>query len=811
MTDNHRFDAALRARPLHRPAREESEPTRERDDPHRRPANRPAAPASPPAPPKIASELEASLVRDLNALAAGLRPAPKKLLPDPASAPPPSPAAASAEKSPSGTKPPPARQSSEAAVASVTDAGQAKATDGKPRSPYAPPAKPVLGASAAAVSAGNGGRMVRAAPAVEKPASPHAPLARPTPGAPPGAASATTGPPASEESTPPQALPAKELASASVAAAGAENSGGSAAARFAAEKPVSPDAPSAKTVRSAVLTAVPAGPVDDQANGKRVVSPYAPPSRSTPPKAPDAMVGASTRDALPTSEGPLSPYAPRPRGKSQDVRTPLPAERPAEIAGGGQQDGHSTPPRRPRYPGDIGPPLDRTLLEPDLPAAVADLPGVSSTRPALPSAEKGDVGAQVLGEAASTDKPVNPERVEPEEAAEDPIDSPSPEELAKLYAPAAYARARVASVVAADAAEGRSQPLDGPYAQRRVRSRIAAATAGSPAASASAFAPRTAQRTGATGNDGGGKARPIRWRARDEMPLGSRLAWGGGVSWRGKAAAALVLIALIGGAAGVVTLESLSVPEPDSSMAAVDRSFSGTASDTTKLRPTKRPTGAGKVPADGVEIVSADDAGNGLAPSEGSPLPRSAKVIPLPQAVVRAGDRGLRPTRDAAGVDDPALVGAPKAVAVAPPDNGGSLTRTGSRSGDGASAAAGGVTVDAGGAAAGRDSAPADGVLAYAPAPELIDRGAKALAKKGDHKTAAKAGSDLSSGSVRVTAWVNMRASADNNAATIKVLQAGSIVTVVQCKFWCEIVSEGKHGYVYKRFLASSDQNASSQ
>ena len=60
-----------------------------------------------------------------------------------------------------------------------------------------------------------------------------------------------------------------------------------------------------------------------------------------------------------------------------------------------------------------------------------------------------------------------------------------------------------------------------------------------------------------------------------------------------------------------------------------------------------------------------------------------------------------------------------------------------------------------------------------------------------------------------MTAWVNMRASADSRAATVKVLQAGSIVTVVQCKFWCEIVADGKRGFVYKSFVKASGDTAS--
>ena len=102
----------------------------------------------------------------------------------------------------------------------------------------------------------------------------------------------------------------------------------------------------------------------------------------------------------------------------------------------------------------------------------------------------------------------------------------------------------------------------------------------------------------------------------------------------------------------------------------------------------------------------------------------------------------------------------------------------------------------------------ADGMLAYAPTADPVDRGAKAFASKGEEKTAAKA---PKSGSARVVSWVNMRVSADNNAATVKVLPAGAVVTVVRCSYWCEIVADGKRGFVYKSFLKATGATASGQ
>src|ERR1700736_3463997 len=93
MTNDDRFDAALRAHVFHRPFLEGE--AAGGDQGGQRAGEAPAAPS----PPNFASQLEASLVRDLNALATGLRPRPKKLLPEriPESAPELPPSAAEAK------------------------------------------------------------------------------------------------------------------------------------------------------------------------------------------------------------------------------------------------------------------------------------------------------------------------------------------------------------------------------------------------------------------------------------------------------------------------------------------------------------------------------------------------------------------------------------------------------------------------------------------------------------------------------------------------------------------------------------------
>jgi SH3-like domain-containing protein len=52
-----------------------------------------------------------------------------------------------------------------------------------------------------------------------------------------------------------------------------------------------------------------------------------------------------------------------------------------------------------------------------------------------------------------------------------------------------------------------------------------------------------------------------------------------------------------------------------------------------------------------------------------------------------------------------------------------------------------------------------------------------------------------------VTAYVNLRATADNSAAVVAVVPAGKAVDVVECKGWCEVRFDGQKGFIHKRFL----------
>lgn len=60
------------------------------------------------------------------------------------------------------------------------------------------------------------------------------------------------------------------------------------------------------------------------------------------------------------------------------------------------------------------------------------------------------------------------------------------------------------------------------------------------------------------------------------------------------------------------------------------------------------------------------------------------------------------------------------------------------------------------------------------------------------------------SGSATVRSGVTMRAGADNKAAAIGTLKTGQQVQLVGCKLWCEVIADGKRGFVFNKFLATA-------
>lgn len=128
--------------------------------------------------------------------------------------------------------------------------------------------------------------------------------------------------------------------------------------------------------------------------------------------------------------------------------------------------------------------------------------------------------------------------------------------------------------------------------------------------------------------------------------------------------------------------------------------------------------------------------------------PTAAEPQPAPVSTV--------PVTEAAPVaDDPVVAGAPEAAAAAMPD----------------------------------EAAPEAAAPVASPAPAA-------------KKVAALAAGSPAPGMATITSGVRLRGNPDNGAPTVAMLKPGAQVEVVQCKGWCEVVADGKRGFVFKRFLA---------
>ena len=57
----------------------------------------------------------------------------------------------------------------------------------------------------------------------------------------------------------------------------------------------------------------------------------------------------------------------------------------------------------------------------------------------------------------------------------------------------------------------------------------------------------------------------------------------------------------------------------------------------------------------------------------------------------------------------------------------------------------------------------------------------------------------------RILHGVTMRAGPKKGAAALTTIPAKTVVQVVSCKQWCEVVYEGRHGWVYKSFVKHGD------
>ncbi|MCX5513717.1 SH3 domain-containing protein [Kaistia algarum] len=63
----------------------------------------------------------------------------------------------------------------------------------------------------------------------------------------------------------------------------------------------------------------------------------------------------------------------------------------------------------------------------------------------------------------------------------------------------------------------------------------------------------------------------------------------------------------------------------------------------------------------------------------------------------------------------------------------------------------------------------------------------------------------MGAGPAKITSSVKLRSNPDNGAPVIGVLSAGTDVTIVGCKGWCEVTAGDRRGFVFQRFLAPAN------
>jgi hypothetical protein len=63
----------------------------------------------------------------------------------------------------------------------------------------------------------------------------------------------------------------------------------------------------------------------------------------------------------------------------------------------------------------------------------------------------------------------------------------------------------------------------------------------------------------------------------------------------------------------------------------------------------------------------------------------------------------------------------------------------------------------------------------------------------------------VGAGPAKINAGVKLRSNPDNGAPVIGLLSAGTGVTVIGCKGWCEVTTGDKRGFVFQRFLTQAN------
>ncbi len=112
------------------------------------------------------------------------------------------------------------------------------------------------------------------------------------------------------------------------------------------------------------------------------------------------------------------------------------------------------------------------------------------------------------------------------------------------------------------------------------------------------------------------------------------------------------------------------------------------------------------------------------------------------------------------------------------------------------------------------DGAPADAAGEVAArADDAVEAGEDARRAIGDDAPPAEEPAPAAADGqpAQVTSDVNLRDQPDNEGTVLAVIPANATVELLGCEIWCEVVHDGRQGWVYRDFVTGAEQAASAQ
>ncbi|MDF2997401.1 MAG: type 3 domain protein [Xanthobacteraceae bacterium] len=205
------------------------------------------------------------------------------------------------------------------------------------------------------------------------------------------------------------------------------------------------------------------------------------------------------------------------------------------------------------------------------------------------------------------------------------------------------------------------------------------------------------------------------------------------------------------------------------------------------------PQGDGDAPATAMRNVTpkAADQVAQDAPAPAVPATPSAELAMMDQPVDQPMEQALSGEgRDASAVATPDVALAPgESEAPAPQASAEEVQASGAEVTD-----------------APASEAPADAVPV--PAPRAAAKPTLAAATSATRTPIPGVSNAAPSGTATIKSGVTMRSGPDNKAGAVGTLKTGQKVDLVACKLWCEVVADGKRGFVFKKFVEAGAPEA---